>query len=192
MGLRTRQQSVFDMKRITFNSLALAMVILFGTANCSATRGYKLYEGAELPEDRITIITGKERPVFVHAVNGMKNPEGEDTYGSFKMELLPGTHTLTMSFEGRTSTSERADRPYSFYYTVYYRCNSTKRVDIKVNAEAGHTYLVTSKRDFDKHQWYAVVMGEITEETIVQDGPYDLDCVRTGDDREKYLLNLRK
>ena len=180
------------MKRITLNGLALAMVILCGTASCSATKSYKLYEGAELPEDRIAIITGQERPVFVHAVNGMKNPEGEDTYGSFRTELLPGTHTVTMSFEGRTSTSERTDRPYSFYYTVYYRCNSTKTVDIKVNAEAGHIYSVTSKRDFDKHQWYAVVMDETTGETIVQDGPYALDCVRTGDDREKYLLNLRK
>jgi hypothetical protein len=159
---------------------------------CTATKSYKLYEGAELPEDRIAIITGKERPVFVHAVNGMKNPEGGDTYGSFRIELLPGAHTLTMSFEGRTSKFVLADRPYSFHYTVYYRCNSTKTVEIRVKAEAGHTYSVASKLDFDKQKWNAVVMDETKGETVVQHGPYSLDCIRTGDDREKYLRNLRK
>ena len=53
-----------------------------------------------------------------------------------------------------------------------------------MNAEAGHTYLVTSTHDYEKSRWGVVVRDETARKTILKEGPYPLNKIRTGDNRQ--------
>jgi hypothetical protein len=56
-------------------------------------------------------------------------------------------------------------------------------VDIAINAKAGHRYLLTSTHDYEKSRWHVVVRDETAGRSILKEGPYPLNKVRTGDNR---------
>jgi hypothetical protein len=60
-------------------------------------------------------------------------------------------------------------------------------VNITMKAEAGHTYLVTSTQDYEKSRWRIVVRDEKADRTILKEGPYPLNKIRTGDNRESRI-----
>ena len=56
--------------------------------------------------------------------------------------------------------------------------------DITINAKAGHTYLVNSTHNYKKSRWHAVVRDETGDRRILKEGPYHLNKIRTGDNRQ--------
>ena len=51
-------------------------------------------------------------------MNGMKSPDGKDTFGNVKLEVVPGDYHLAVSFSGKSSTLVQAAR---YYYYIFYR-----------------------------------------------------------------------
>ena len=152
-------------------SIVNFVILLCFLASCTTTKTYKLYEGQQLPEDKIAHLISKEERILVHSVDGVKSPEGKETYGPSVFELSPGDHTLTVSFR-RTFTVTHGRT------TITYRSTSSGSLDVKVNAEAGHTYRLGAEHDPEKEQWYAIVMDETKKKRIVEAGPYSSKTVQ--------------
>jgi hypothetical protein len=141
-------------------------------ASCTTMKSTKLYEGQQLPDNRIAHLISKEDWILVHSVDGVKDPDGSETYGPSKFELLPGDHTLIVSFQRNFShTTGRT--------VVYYKSSSTNNLDLRVRTEAGHTYLLTSQHDPEREEWYAVIMDETQKRKIVEVRPEPSKTVQT-------------
>jgi hypothetical protein len=124
-------------------------VILLGfLASCITTKTYKLYEGQQLPEDKLVQLISKEERILVHSVDGVKSPEGKETYGPSVFELSPGDHTLKVSFRRNFTVTQGRTR-------ITYRSTSSGNLDVRINTEAGHTYRLRAEHDPEKEQWYA-------------------------------------
>jgi hypothetical protein len=165
-----------------FVSILVAMLLMGFLAACSPPMlAYRLYKGTPKPSDETAQLLCKGKRIQIKSVNGMKSPDGKDTFGKVKLEIRPGDYQLTVSFSGKTMTLVEAG---VYYYNVFYRLDSVSDVDITVKAEAGHTYLVTSTRDYKKSIWYAVVRDETDDRILVNKGPYPLNKIRTGDNQE--------
>ena len=95
-------------------------------------------------------------------MNGMKSPDGKDTFGNVKLEVVPGDYHLAVSFSGKSSTLVQA-----------------------LKAEPGHTYLVTSTHDNEKSTWNAIVRDETEDRIVLKEGPFPLNTIRTGDDQDE-------
>jgi hypothetical protein len=142
---------------------------------------YKLYKGPQLPSDQTAQLVCEGETIQINSVNGQKSPKGKDTYGNVTLEVLPGDHHLTVSFSGRSATTVFGN---AYSYQVFFKHNSLHNVDITIKAEAGHMYLITSNHDYDKSTWKAVVRDETDDRIILNEGPYPLNKIRTGDNRE--------
>lgn len=165
-----------------FVSILVTMVLIVFLATCSPKlQTHRLYEGPQMPSAKTAQILCKGDRIQINSVNGMKSPDGKDTYGNVKLEILPGDYDLTVSFSGKSMTMVNATR---YYYNVFYRHDSLNTVDITMKAEAGHTYLVTSTHDYEKSIWNAVVKNETGDRIIVNEGPYRLNKIRTGDNQD--------
>jgi hypothetical protein len=164
-------------------AIELMSVVLIGfLSSCSQpVHIYRLYEGPIMPSEETAQLLCKGDEIQIKSVNGKKSPDGKDTFGKVKLEIRPGDYQLTVSFSGKTMTLVEAG---VYYYNVFYRLDSVSDVDITVKAEAGHTYLVTSTRDYKKSIWYAVVRDETDDRILVNKGPYPLNKIRTGDNQE--------
>ena len=141
-------------------------------ASCTTVNTHRLYEGQQLSDDKIALLISKGDTILVHSVDGMKSPDGKETYGPSKFELLPGNHTLIVSFR-RDFAVERGRA------IIYYRSSSANNLVVRVGTEAGHTYLLTSQRDDERQEWYAVVMDETQKRKIVEEGPQPYNTVQT-------------
>jgi hypothetical protein len=142
-----------------------------------------LYEGQQLPSDETAQITCTGERIRINSVNGQKSPDGKDTFGNVRIEVLPGEYNVTVSFSGESiEMSYGEDGRYR--YNIFYRHDSINNVDITMMAVAGHIYLVTSTHDYEKSRWGVVVRDETARRTILKEGPYPLNKIRTGDTRE--------
>jgi len=165
-----------------FVSILMSMLLMGILSTCSPSmQAYRLYEGPQMPSEETAQLFCKGERIQINSVNGMKSPDGKDTYGNVKLEILPGDYDLTVSFSGKSMTMANAGK---YTYNVFYRHDSLNSVDIKMKAQVGHTYLVTSTHDYDKSIWHAVVRDETDDRIILNEGPYPLNKIRTGDNRE--------
>jgi hypothetical protein len=168
------------------NTLVSAIVIGL-LVSCTTLQNYRLYEGPQFPEDRIAYLVSKG-PIRVHSVDGRKNPNGEETYGPSRLEVLPGNHTLNVSFYHVSVTTKLEG---SYYYDIFFENSSKSNVDVDLKTEAGNEYLLTSDYDFKSLQWNLVVINKTNDEKTLETGPYPLNRVRTGDDKQIRRLYLR-
>jgi hypothetical protein len=151
-------------------------------ASCGPSRKtYKLYKDQQLASDKTAQLLCKGETIQINSVNGQKSPQGKDIFGNVTLEILPGDHHVTVSFSGRSATTVFGE---SYNYQVFFTHDSFHNVDITIKAEAGHTYLVTSNHDYEKSTWNAVVRDETDDRTILEEGPYPLNKIRTGDNQE--------
>jgi len=158
-------------------------------ASCAlAMKTHRLYVGPQLPSDETAQIICTGERIRINSVNGQKSPDGKDTFGNVRIEILPGDYHLTVSFSG-TSMAMAYGGDGRYRYNIYYRHDSLNNVDITMTAEAGHTYLVTSTHDYEKSRWRVVVRDETAERTILKEGPYPLNRIRTGDNRQDRLID---
>jgi hypothetical protein len=179
---------IFNFRNIPRLALIFVSLVLLGfLTSCTLTmKTHRLYEGPQLPSDETSQIICTEETIRINSVNGQKSPDGKDTFGNVRIELLPGDYHLTVSFSG-TSMVMAYGEDGRYRYNIYYRHDSVNNVDITMKAEAGHTYLVTSTQDYEKSRWRIVVRDEKADRTILKEGPYPLNKIRTGDNRESRI-----
>lgn len=101
---------------------------------------YRLYSGTELqPEEISVLIDSPDLNVFIDAVDGMPPPDahrfrkfyGNNFDGSFRIELRPGKHTLSVRYGS-------PDLPGHF---------SVQNLVISFYAEAGKVYTLKASLD---------------------------------------------
>ena len=164
-------------------SILLAMLLMGFLASCSPSmQTYRLYQGPQMPSGETAQILSKGEGIQIISVNGMKSPDGKDTFGKVKLEIVPGVYQLTVSFSGKSSTLVPAGM---YYYYIFYRQDSLNNVDITIKAKAGHTYLLTSTHDYEKSSWHIIVRDETDDRIILKEGPFPLNKIRTGDDQDE-------
>lgn len=166
----------------------LIFIILVGfLLSCTVDlRSYRLYQGPQLPKDETAQIICTGETIRINSVNGQKSPDGKDIFGNVRLEILPGDYHLIVSFSG-TSIAMDYGEDGRYRYNIYYRHDSLNNVDITINAKAGHTYLVNSTHNYKKSRWHAVVRDETGDRRILKEGPYPLNKIRTGDNRESRI-----
>jgi hypothetical protein len=164
-----------------FVSVLMTMVLMVYLASCGPSmKTYKLYQGPQLPSEETAQLVCEGETIQINSVNGQKSPLGKDTFGNVTLEILPGDHQVTVSFSGRSAPTVFGK---SYNYQVFFTHNSLENVHITIKAQAGHRYLVTSDHDYEKSTWNAVVKDETDDKTILEEGPYPLNTIRTGDNR---------
>ena len=164
-----------------FVSILMTMVLMVYLASCGPSKKtYKLYQGPQLPSNEIAQLVCKGETIQINSVNEMRSPDGKNTFGKVTLEILPGDYHITVSFSGRSAPTVFGE---SYNYQIFYTHDSIQNVDITIKAEAGHTYLLTSDHDYEKSTWNAVVKDETDDKTIIEEGPYPLNTIRTGDNR---------
>lgn len=162
-------------------SVLIATALMVYLASCGpSTKTYRLYKGPQLPSDETAQLICEGETIQINTVNGQKSPQGKDTFGKVELEILPGDYQVTVSFFGRSAHTVFGE---SYNYQVFFTHNSLQNVDITIKAEAGHRYLVTSDHDYEKATWNAVVKDETDDKRILEEGPYPLNTIRTGDNR---------
>lgn len=165
----------------------ISVVLLGCLTSCTpAMQTYRLYQGPQLPNDETAEIICTGERIRINSVNGQKSPDGKDTFGNVRLEILPGDYHLTVSFSG-TSLAMAYGEDGRYRYNIYYRHDSLNNVDITINAKAGHTYLVNSTHNYKKSRWHAVVRDETGDRRILKEGPYPLNKIRTGDNRQSRI-----
>ena len=166
----------------------ISLILLGYLPSCRlGVKTYRLYQGPQLPSDETAQIICTGENIRINSVNGQKSPDGKNTFGNVRLEILPGDYHLTVSFSG-TSMAMDYGEDGRYRYTIYYRHDSLNNIDITINAKAGHTYLVNSTHDYEKSSWYAVVRDEKTDRRILKEGPYPLKKIRTGDNRQARIM----
>ena len=175
------------MSRSTCKNISRFLTVLIATlfmvylTSCGPSKKtYQLYKGPQLPDNETAQLICKGETIQINSVNGQESPQGKDTFGNVTLEILPGDHRVTVSFSGRSATMVFGE---SYNYQVFFTHNSIQNVDITIKAEAGHTYLLTSDHDYEKSTWNVVVRDETDDKTILEEGPYPLNTIRTGDNR---------
>ena len=164
-----------------FVSILLTMLLTGFLATCSPSmQSYRLYQGPQLPGGETAQILSKGEGIQIISVNGMKSPDGKDTFGNVKLEIVPGVYHLTVSFSGKSSTLVPAGM---YYYYIFYRNDSLNNVEITINAEPGHTYLLTATHDYETSTWHIIVRDGADDRIILKEGPFPLNKIRTGDDQ---------
>ena len=175
---------IFNFRNIPRLALIFVSIVLLGfLTSCTLTmKTHRLYEGPQLPSDETSQVICTGETIRINSVNGQKSPDGKDTFGNVKIEILPGDNELTVSFSG-TSITMNYGSEGRYRYNIYYRHDSLNNLDITINAEAGHKYLLTSTHDYEKSRWHVVVRDETAGRSILKEGPYPLNKVRIGDNR---------
>jgi hypothetical protein len=142
---------------------------------------YRLYQGPQLPDDETAQIICTGERIRINSVNGQKSPDGKDTFGNVRLEILPGDYDLTVSFSGTSLVMVHGKKGQSIGETISYRHDSLNDVDITINAKAGHTYVVNSSHNYEQSRWFIVVRDETGDRRILKEGPYPLNKIRTAD-----------
>ncbi len=176
------------MCRTPLTRTLIGIIVMCLFAGCMTLQEYKLYKGPQLPGDKVAVLINKGETIVVHTIDGINNPSGEKVYGPGRFAVLPGEHSLNVSFY-RISTSTQLEGHY--YYDVFHKNTSTSNIDVNFETESGHQYLLTSEYDYKRLQWSFVLMDETTKEKIIETGPYPLNRVRTGDNKQIRRLHLR-
>jgi len=168
-------------------AITLSILLLGYLTSCAlASKTIRLYEGPQLSSEETAQIVCTGERIRINSLNGKMSPDGKGTFGNVRIEILPGGYQLTVSFSGE-SIEMHYGKDGRYRYNIYYRHESVNNVDIAINAEAGHTYLVTSTHDFEKSRWGVIVRDETADKRILKEGPYSLNKIRTGDNRESRI-----
>ena len=161
-----------------------AVILLGFLTSCMLdVNTYKLYQDPQLPSEETAQIICTGETIRIHSVNGQKSPDGKDTFGNVRLEILPGDYDLNVSFSGTSLVMDYGEDG-RYRYSIYYRHDSFNNINIAINAKPGHTYLVKSSHNYEKSRWYAVVRDETGDKRILKEGPYPLKKIRTGDNRQ--------
>jgi hypothetical protein len=175
-----RPESASLLPHVVF--LLVLMTFMAGCASRPET--VRLYDGQQLPAQEVAYLVGNEASLRLHSVDGRISPSGRKSYGSpwdgtYRLEVLPGEYTLTVSLNFRTTSGEISNRfsTYEMHYSIY----SVDDVDIRLSFEPGRTYVLTSEWDFDSKQWFPTVIDQTKNQTVFQEGPYPLKTLRVGD-----------
>jgi hypothetical protein len=180
------------MQRLNFRNIPrltgvfISIVFLSGLTSCALDRNtYKLYQGPQLPDDETAQIICTGERIQINSVNGQKSPDGKDTFGNVRIEILPGDYNLTVSFSGWSLVMVHGKEGQSRGETIYYRHNSLNNVDIRINAQAGHIYVVNSSHNYETSRWYIILTDKSDDRSILKEGPYPLTKVRTSDNLQE-------
>ena len=153
---------------LLLTSIVSFLVPICFLVSCTTMKTYKLYEGQQIPIYKAAYLINKRSSILVkgsniliHSVDGLKSPDGEETYRPGEYELLPGDHTLTVSFYRFFAITQGCE-------SFYYRSTSTREVDVALRTEAGHTYLLTSQQDPKKEKWYLIVTDEAKDRKMFE------------------------
>ena len=167
---------------LRFLTVLIATVLMVYLVSCGPPmKTYKLYQGPQLPSEETAQLVCKGETIQINSVHGQKSAQGKDTFGNVTLEILPGDYQVTVSFSGRSATTVFGE---SYNYQVFFTHHSLENVDITIKAEAGHRYLLTSNHDYQKSTWNAVFSDETKDKRILRKGPYPLNTIRTGDNRD--------
>ncbi len=181
------------MQRLNFSNIPLwvsilsSFVLMGFLLSCAVDlRTYRLYQGPQLPSDQTAKLFSKGERISIRSVNGRKIPSGKDVLPAVAIEVLPGDYLLTVSFSDTSITMDYGEDG-RYRYNIYYTHKSVDNVDVALTVEAGHTYLVTSSHNDEESSWYAVVRDETDNRRVLKEGPYPLNKIRTGDNRESRI-----
>ena len=113
----------------------LIFIILVGfLLSCTVDlRSYRLYQGPQLPKDETAQIICTGDRIRINSVNGQKSPDGKDTFGNVRLEILPGDYHLTVSFSGRSMEMASGGL---YTYNIFYRHDSLENLDISLLQKA--------------------------------------------------------
>lgn len=128
----------------------ILLILLISLSGC-ATGRHRFYPGPARPQNEIAILAAEPKPsVYVHKIDG-KNPPfdlddrrigfNSSMNGSLYVELLPGQHTLTIS--------------YSEYLGGFSSYTSVEDRQLEFNAKPGHVYKLSASRLGE--QWFPVL-----------------------------------
>jgi hypothetical protein len=168
-----------------FPHVAFFLSLTAFLASCaSRPETVRLYEGQQLPAQEVAYLVGDEASLCLHSVDGRMSPSGRRGYGSswdgtYRLEILPGEHTLTVSLNFRTTSDVISNRFTT--HEIYYSIQSVDNVDIRLSFEPGRTYVLTSEWDFEGKQWFPTVIDQTKNQTVFQEGPYRLKTLQVGD-----------
>jgi hypothetical protein len=113
----------------------------FGMLVTGCSSSYRLYDGPKRPPSEVVILDSEKATVDhypgirLHAIDGVTGPHpkafgySSPGDGTFHVELLPGTHTLSVGFTSLVSGM------------LYY---STNDIVVQFDGQAGHTYILES------------------------------------------------
>jgi hypothetical protein len=169
-------------KQITpFVNVLFSLTLVVWLTSCGPSmKTYRLYDGPQRPTEETVLLLCEGKTAQLNSINGQKSPKGKNVFGNVTLEILPGDYQLTVSFSGKSMEQVSGG---NYYYHIFYQHDSLENVDITMEAEAGHTYLLTSDHDYGKSRWHAILMDQTNEKRILKLGPYPLNTVRTGDNR---------
>jgi hypothetical protein len=177
-------------------TVLVALFIIALIAGCaSRPQTVKLHEKEHLRSHEVAYLVGDRESLMLHAVDGRENPSGRQGFGSswdgtYRVEVLPGKHTLTVSLYLRTTSNEIGNRLST--YERHYEISSLENVNLVVQVEVGHTYLLTSEWDFDSQEWFPLVIDQTAKETVVRKGPYAFKRFQVGEFFESPGSALRR
>jgi len=151
------KESVFPRRYI----LIVAVVMLLAGGGCATTEIITLHDGPPMPQDQVVTLIGRTSPLYVHAVDGKKSPEGKGIYygnGSYKMNLKPGEHTLSIfcytSFKKQTSRYAGMNHIHSSSNQGFPK---TGTLDLTFTANPGQSYHLVYFIDYDSLKWRAII-----------------------------------
>ncbi|MEJ2364186.1 MAG: hypothetical protein P8017_05820 [Deltaproteobacteria bacterium] len=74
-----------------FVSILFTMLLMGFLATCSPPmQTYRLYQGPQMPSGETAQILGKGERIQIISVNGMKSPDGKDTFGNVRLDYTKG------------------------------------------------------------------------------------------------------
>lgn len=117
-----------------------AIVIMLSGFGCSFPR---LYEGEKLPKDKVSKLYNGNK-VRVQSIDGITDARIK----GWRMELLPGTHSIEVSFAGKGYTSDGQ------YYGLL---NSIAPHSCTCESQAGHLYELSIDVNTEKMEWSCVI-----------------------------------
>ena len=166
--------------KIRLLSIILSFIMMCFYFGCTTTSHHKLYEGPQLPPDKVALLIGKQRPILLLSVDGLKETEGKTWDKSYKIELLPGNHIIVVDYLLNTSRNVSG---MGYVYQEFYIYNSPVDEEISFKAEPGHTYRLTYNHDLNQLKWYAVIIDIASNEKVVESKQSSLQEIRTGDNK---------
>jgi len=121
------------MLKKVFPVLAVLAVLV---SSCSANK-YQLYEGPPRPQSEVAVLVkGTGKFVYLATIDGKKEPNRKHFYGNewdgdYRIDLVPGTHIL------------------SFYYVHPNGYESTRNIEVAIDAQPGKTYVTRSSASWN-------------------------------------------
>ncbi len=129
---------------------ALSILLLATLTLCSCTMHHKFYAGADRPESEVALLvyegTWGDHTIVLKEVDGEKRKFGSAWDGGYRIELLPGTHTLSVFC--KSASPVRQEENYG-KITSYWALSGIMALEF--TAQAGHVY--RPKANYENQRW---------------------------------------